>query len=160
MQHEIRFKEIQYTGRNIYGLSRRLVMAIFLIVAHFYSTADENLEGALLILGLLLILGSVILWFIPNYHILLTNQVLVLKPSYGKEIRLPLEYIEKATVVRYSKYHFNNIVFNVLDEDEYKYYAEGSKALLLNLKAGNTFRIGCKRADELQLKIEEIKKLS
>lgn len=160
MQNEPLFKEIQYTGRNMYGLSRRLVMATFLLIAHFYSTDNENLEGALLILGVLLLAFSVILWFIPNYQILLNHQRLILRPTSGKEISLPLEYIEKGEVVRYSRYHFNNIVFNVQDNGEYKFYAEGSKALLVNLKAGNVFRIGCKNADELLLKIEEIKKAS
>lgn len=160
MPNSPHFKEIQYAGRNTYGLSRRLVMATFLLIAHYYSGSHENLEGALLILGMLLLAASAALWFIPKYQILLTDQSLILKPNTGKEIRLPLDYIEKAEKVKYSNYHFNNIVFNVLDNGEYKFYAEGSKALLLNLKAGNVFRIGCKNADELLLKIEEIKKAS
>ncbi len=156
----IQFKEVQYAGRNTYGLSRRLVMAIFLLIAHFYSPLDENLGGALLYLGLFLLLFCIILLFIPSYTILLESNTLILKPSSGKEIRLPVTYIEQAAVVPYSRYHFNNIVFNVLSENEYRFYAEGSKALLLNLKAGNIFRIGCKGADELLLKIDEVRRES
>lgn len=158
MQVADQFKEVQYVGRNTYGLSRRLVMAAFLLIAHFYSPLDENLNGALLYLGLILIISCIVLLFVPSYTITLTDKILVIKPTYGKEIRLPLDYIEKAEVVRYSRYHFNNVVFNVLDKDEYKFYAEGSKALLLNLKAGNIFRIGCKKADELLLKIGEVRR--
>lgn len=151
----MRFKQVHFVGRNTYGISRRLVMAAFLFIAHYYSPQFENLEGALLILGLIILVSSIILFFVPSYTVMLEEKTLVLKPGFGKEIRLPLEYIVHAEVVPYSKYHFNNIVFNVLSNDEYKFYAEGSKALLLNLKAGNTFRIGCKKADELLLKIGE-----
>ncbi len=152
------FKETQYAGRNVYGLSRRLVMAAFLFLAHYYSSVDENLGGGLLYPGVILIVLSIVLLFVPGYTIRLENEVLILKRTLGKEIRLPLEYIVQAEVVEYSKYHFNNIVFNVLAHNEYKFYTEGTKALLLNLKAGNTFRIGCKKADELLLKIQQFRK--
>lgn len=154
------FREVQYTGRNSYGFSRRLVMALFLFIAHYYSGSEENLEGTLLLLGGFLLLFSLLLLFIPSYTILLQHATLVLKPAFGKAIQLPVETIAEASIVTYSRFHFNNIVFNVLDGDEHKFYAEGSKALLVNLKDGAVYRIGCKNAETLLQQITAIQQSS
>lgn len=154
------FREVQYAGRNSYGLSRRLVMALFLLIAHYYSGSDENLEGALLLLGGFLLLFSIVLLFVPSYTILLQHRTLVLKPAFGKEIHLSVETIAEASIAPYSRFHFNNIVFNVFDAGEHKFYAEGSKALLVNLKEAAVYRIGCKNAETLLQQITAIHPLS
>jgi len=150
------FRERQYIGRNSYGLARRLVMAIFALVAHFYSYDPMDFENGFFLIGVILIITSIVLLFVPYYTIQLKPDVLILHSRKEKEIRLPLIYIEKTDSVKYSKYHFNNAKFNVQDKGEHHFYAEGPNALLLNLQGGHIFRIGCRQSEELNRKIAEL----
>ncbi len=155
MNNEIKFKEVHYLGRNYYGLSRRLVMMIFCFIAHFYSEEKGNIEGVFFIVGNVILLLSVVLWFIPYYTIELKNNILHLISSRKKEVNLPLNAIMNVEIGIYNRYHLNNPVFNVLNKDEYRFYSEGRKALLLKLEGGNKFRIGMKSPEIL---FTEIKK--
>lgn len=155
MSHEIIFKEVHYLGRNRYGLSRRLVMMVFCFIAHYYSEEKGNIEGVFFIVGLVILLLSVVLWFVPYYTIELKNNLLTIISSRKKEVTLPLNVITHAETGIYNRFHLNNPVFNVFNDGEYKFYAEGRKALLLNLEGGNKFKIGMKRPDIL---FTEIKK--
>jgi hypothetical protein len=150
------FTERQYIGRNSYGLARRMVMAIFALIAHFYSYDPMDFENGFFLIGALLIILSIVLFFVPYYTLQLQADVLIIHSRKEKEVRLPLMYIEKSEAVKYSKYHFNNARFNVQDKDEHHFYAEGPNALLLNLQGGHKFRIGCRRAEELNRKIVEL----
>ncbi len=157
MPAEILFREKQYLGRNTYGLSRRLVILVFCIIAHFYSEEKSDTTGLFLLVGLFTVLLSLILLFVPLYTIQLDQRQLVLKSLLRRSVSIPLSDILHAGVVKYSRYHFNNPVFHVFAEGEYKFYAEGSGAILLDLKGGKIYRIGTKQANELQIQIEKTK---
>jgi len=155
MTSNIKFREVQYLGRNMYGLSRRLIMAIFCYIAHFYSEEKGNIEGIFFLVGSIITLVSFVLLFIPYYTIELKEDVLLLKSLQKKEVSIPLNVIRKADVCVYNRYHLNNPVFNVFNEKEFRFYAEGRKALLLNLEGGNILKIGVKKADLLYSEIKK-----
>lgn len=155
MNNEIKFREVHYLGRNYYGLSRRLVMMIFCFIAHFYNEEKGSIDGVFFIVGNVILLLCVVLWFIPYYTIELRNHALHLISSRKKEVSLPLNAITHAEIGIYNRYHLNNPVFNVLNKEEYRFYSEGRKALLLKLEGGNLFRIGMKSPEIL---FTEIKK--
>lgn len=155
MSHEILFKEVHYLGRNRYGLSRRLVMIVFCFIAHYYSGEKGNIEGVFFIVGLAIFLISLVLWFVPYYTIELKNNVIKIVSIRKKEVTLPLNFITEATTGIYNRFHLNNPVFNVFNDGEYQFYAEGRKALLLNLEGGNKFKIGMKRPDLIYTEIKK-----
>ncbi len=155
MNNEIIFKEVHYLGRNRYGLSRRMVMMVFCFIAHFYSEEKGNIDGVFFLVGLVILLLSIVLWFVPYYTIELKNNILTIISSRKKEVILPLNVIMQAELGIYNRFHLNNPVFNVLNDDEYRFYAEGRKALLLNLEGGNKFKIGMKRPDILYTEIKK-----
>ena len=72
------FRERQYIGRNSYGLARRLVMAIFALVAHFYSYDPMDFENGFFLFGVILIIISIVLLFVLYYTIQLKPDVLIL----------------------------------------------------------------------------------
>jgi hypothetical protein len=115
----------------------------------------EVLMGYFFIVGNVILLLCVVLWFIPYYTIELRNNALHLISSRKKEVSLPLNAITHAEIGIYNRYHLNNPVFNVLNKEEYRFYSEGRKALLLKLEGGNLFRIGMKSPEIL---FTEIKK--
>lgn len=149
MNKEILFKEVHYLGRNSYGLSRILIMMIFCFIAHYYSEEKGNIEGIFFIVGNIILLLSIVLWFVPYYTIALKKDTLLLISSRKKEVQLPISAMTKIELGVYNKYHLNNPVFNVLNDEEYCFYAEGRKALLLNLEGGNRFKIGMKYPENL-----------
>ncbi len=155
MNTNLPFTEKHYLGRNSYGLSRRLVMIIFCFIAHFYSEENHQSTGLFLLVGWVTIAISVVLLFIPLYTITLEKGEIQLKTMRNKMVRIPLTMIRQMESVKYSRYHLNNPVFNVLDNGEHKFYAEGSTALLLQLEGGNTYRIGVKDPERL---LREIRK--
>jgi hypothetical protein len=155
MSHEIKFKEVHYLGRNSYGLSRRLVMMVFCFIAHFYSEEKGNIDGVFIIVGLVILLLSIVLWYVPYYTIELQNNSLSIISSRKKVVTLPLKVITHVETGIYNRFHLNNPVFNVLNNGEYKFYAEGRKALLLNLEGGNRFKIGMKRPEILYTEIKK-----
>ncbi|MBL7923028.1 MAG: hypothetical protein JNL88_02410 [Bacteroidia bacterium] len=155
MHDPIRFTETQYLGRNSYGLARRLLMVTFCFIAHFSTDEREQSGGLFLLVGSAILLLSLVLVFVPCYTITLKGNELQLKPLRKKEIILPLQVIRKAEVLDFNRYHFNNPVFNVFTENEYRFYAEGRSAILLHLEAGHVFRIGARKA---ALLLEELKK--
>lgn len=157
MPTENTFVEKQYLGRNSYGLSRRLVMIVFCFIAHFYSEEKLNPTGLFIVVGFIAATLSFLLLFVPLYTIKLEKDTLQLKSLRKVVVNIPVPAIQTASVVKYSRYHFNNPVFNVLDEKEYKFYAEGSKALLLNMEDGKILRIGAKEAERLLEEIEKMK---
>lgn len=156
MSNKIKFMEKQYLGRNSYGLSRRVVMIIFCFIAHFYSEEHNSSTGLFLLVGVFTLTLSVLLVFIPLYTVSLSEGNLHLISLRKKVVNIPVRLIKRAEVLPYSPYHLNNPVFNVKDKEEYKFYAEGSKALLLNLEGGNVLRIGVRNAELL---LSEIKKM-
>jgi len=151
------FTEKQFLGRNTYGLSRRLVMIVFCFIAHYYSEEKPEPTGLFFLVGCVTIVISLVLLFIPLYTITLENGVLQLKTMRNKVIQIPLPQILEVEAVKYSRYHFNNPVFNVLDHTEYKCYAEGAKAHLIKLESGKVYRIGVKDADRLFSEIMKMK---
>lgn len=157
MSTEPVFFEKQYLGRNTYGLSRRIVMMLFCFAAHYYGEELYNPTGLFLLVGFIILAASLLLLFVPLYTIRLQKDELQLKSLRKKVIHLPLHSIQSTEVADYSKYHFNNPVFNVLEGGEYKFYSEGKGALLLQLEGGPAFRIGCKQAERLAAEITKMK---
>ncbi|MBK7886234.1 MAG: hypothetical protein IPJ86_02695 [Bacteroidetes bacterium] len=157
MNTNLPFTEKHYLGRNSYGLSRRLVMILFCFIAHFYSEENHQSTGLFLLVGWVTIAISVVLLFIPLYTITLEKGEIQLKTMRNKMVRIPLTMIRQMESIKYSRYHFNNPVFNVRDNGELKFYAEGSTALLLQLEGGNTYRIGVKDPERLLGAIRKMK---
>jgi len=160
MNTALLFNETQYLGRNMYGLARRMVIALFCLIAHFITDERDDTAGLFFIVGSATLLLSLILLFVPYYTIKLDQEYLTLKSTGRKEVKIPLRVITNMEITSYNRYHLNNPVFNVLDIAEYKFYAEGRKALVVNLEGGNVFRIGCRDAALLKEKIEARKTIN
>ncbi|MEO0312448.1 MAG: hypothetical protein RIQ89_2105 [Bacteroidota bacterium] len=90
-------------------------------------------------------------------HIIITVEAdqLILRSYWsGKIVAINLDDITNAQESNYSKYHFNNPVFNLHLKDTIRFYTGGNQAITLTTKNNSVYRINTAKPKELLLAIK------
>ena len=156
------FIEKQYLGREWIPVTIRLVLAMFCFAAYtfnFFNSPDEKAD-ILAVAGFGIIIISIIMGFFLNYKIrVMNNSVLITGLWTTRLVKIDLNSIVKVEQGTYSRYLFNNPVYNLHKKGTIRFYTSGKDAVHLTDRDGLVYIIGTRHINEFMRAIkEEMKK--
>ncbi|MBW4891189.1 hypothetical protein KXQ82_15795 [Mucilaginibacter sp. HMF5004] len=154
------FLEKQYLGREWIPITIRLVMAIFCFAIFFFTDERERSSDLLLVVGFAILIISAIMGFLLHFRTQVINKSILLDGLWTTRlVKIDLNSIVKIEKGVYSRYFFNNPVYNLHKRGTIRFYTSGNDAIHLTDRDGLVYIIGSQRANELLRAInEEMKK--
>lgn len=154
------FTEKQYLGREFIPLTIRLVLAMFCFAAYFFTDERERNGDLLVVVGFAIIIISIILGFLLHFRTRVENKSVMLDGLWTtKLVKIDLNSIVKVEKGTYSRYLFNNPVYNLHTKGTIRFFTSGNEAIHLTDRDGLLYIIGSKHPNEfLRAVREEMKK--
>ncbi|MFS2190346.1 hypothetical protein ACCC92_26960 [Mucilaginibacter sp. Mucisp84] len=154
------FTEKQYLGREFIPLTIRLVLAMFCFAAYFFTDERERNGDLLVVVGFAIIIISIIMGFLLHFRTRVENKSVMLDGLWTtKLVKIDLNSIVKAEKGTYSRYLFNNPVYNLHTKGTIRFFTSGNEAIHLTDRDGLLYIIGSKHPNEfLRAVREEMKK--
>lgn len=154
------FVEKQYLGREWIPITIRLVLAMFCFAAYFFTDERERNGDLLLVVGFGIIIISIIMGFLLHFRTRVANQSILVDGLWTTRlVKIDLNSIVSAEKGSYSRYLFNNPVYNLHKRGTIRFYTAGSEAIHLVDRDGLLYIIGSQHANEFLRAIkDEMKK--
>lgn len=152
------FTEKQYLGREWIPVTIRLVMAAFCFAAYTFNFFnDPNSKADILALvGIGIIVISIIMGFLLHYRTRVQNKSVLIDGLWTTRlVKIDLNSIVKVEKSEYSRYFFNNPVYNLHSKGAIRFFASGKYAIYLTDRDGLIYIIGSQHANELLRAIQE-----
>jgi hypothetical protein len=104
-----------------------------------------------------IIILSVLLLFVLHIKITVYPNSIVLDGLWTtRKVKIDLGNIIKVERTKYSKYHFNNPVFNLHMRGTVRFYTGGNDAIEITDRDGLPYRIGTQRPNELEWLLKQL----
>jgi hypothetical protein len=154
------FLEKQYLGREWIPITIRLVLAIFCFIIYFFTGDRERNSDLLLVVGFGILTISVIMGFLLHFKTCVQNKSIHLDGLWTTRlVKIDLNSIVKVEKGNYSRYLFNNPVYNLHKKGTIRFFTSGNDAIHLTDRDGLVYIIGSQHVNELERAIkEEMKK--
>ncbi|MFA6086098.1 hypothetical protein [Mucilaginibacter sp.] len=150
------FVEKQYLGREWIPITIRLVLAMFCFAAYFFTDERERNGDLLAVVGFVIITISIIMGFLLHFKTVVTNKSVVLDGLWTtRRVKIDLNSIVKAEKGTYSRYLFNNPVYNLHTKGTIRFYTAGNEAIHLTDRDGLLYIIGSQQANEFLRAVKE-----
>jgi len=150
------FIEKQYLGREWIPITIRLVLAMFCFAAYFFTDERERNGDLLAIVGFVIIIISIIMGFLLHFSTRVINKSVLLDGLWStRRVKIDLNSIVKVEKGSYSRYLFNNPVYNLHTKGTIRFYAAGNDAIHLTDRDGLVYIIGSQHANEFLRAIKE-----
>ena len=152
------FIEKQYLGREWIPVTIRLVLAIFCFAAYTFNFFTNEGEKAdiLAVVGFGIIIISIIMGFLLHFRTRVINKSVLVDGLWTtKLVKIDLNSIVKAEKAIYSRYFFNNPVYNLHNKGTIRFYTSGKDSIHLTDRDGLIYIIGSQHADEFLRAIQE-----
>jgi len=141
--------EKQYLGREFIPITIRLVMAMFCFAAYFFTDEREKTGGLLVVVGFAIIIISIIMGFLLHFRTRVQNKSILLDGLWTTRlVKIDLNGIVKAEKGEYSRYLFNNPVYNLHTKGTIRFYTGGKEAIHLTDRDGLLYIIGSQHPNE------------
>lgn len=153
------FIEKQYLGREFIPITIRLVMAMFCFAAYFFTDAHATGNQLLVVVGFAILVISIIMGFLLHFRTRVINKSILLDGLWTTRlVKIDLNSIVKAEKDEYSRYLFNNPVYNLHSKGTIRFYTGGKEAIHLTDRDGLVYIIGSHHTNEFLRAIQaEIK---
>ncbi|MDB4999213.1 MAG: hypothetical protein JWP67_1674 [Mucilaginibacter sp.] len=156
MTHKTVFIEKQYLGREWIPITIRLVLAMFCFAAYFFTDERERNGDLLAVVGFVIITISVIMGFLLHFKTVVANKSVIVDGLWTtRRVKIDLNSIVKAEKGTYSRYLFNNPVYNLHTKGTIRFYTAGNEAIHLTDRDGLLYIIGSQHANEFLRAIQE-----
>ncbi|MEN0055301.1 MAG: hypothetical protein AAGC65_16620 [Mucilaginibacter sp.] len=150
------FVEKQYLGREFIPITIRLVLAMFCFAAYFFTDERERNGDLLIVVGFAIIIISIIMGFLLHFGTRVQNKSILLNGLWtARLVKIDLNSIVKVEKGIYSRYLFNNPVYNLHTKGTIRFYAAGNDAIHLTDRDGLLYIIGSQHANEFLRAIQE-----
>jgi hypothetical protein len=141
------FTEKQYLGREFIPITIRLVMAMFCFAAYFFT--DQRSNDLLVVVGFAILVISIIMGFLLHFRTRVINKSVLLDGLWTTRlVKIDLNSIIKAEKGEYSRYLFNNPVYNLHTKGTIRFYTGGKEAIHLTDRDGLVYIIGSQHTNE------------
>ncbi|HMG08638.1 MAG TPA: hypothetical protein VK609_09025 [Mucilaginibacter sp.] len=156
MSDKTTFVEKQYLGREFIPITIRLVLAMFCFAAYFFTDERERNGDLLVVVGFAIIIISIIMGFLLHFGTRVENKSILLNGLWtARLVKIDLNSIVKVEKGSYSRYLFNNPVYNLHTKGTIRFYAAGNDAIHLTDRDGLLYIIGSQHANEFLRAIQE-----
>lgn len=151
--------EKQYIGRDYIRICIRLVMAAFCFAVYVYERDRDNTVDLFLVVGFGIIGVSIILLFMVQYKTVIESKKVIIDGLWStKKVVIDLNNITDIRKETYSRYFFNNPVYNLHKNGSVRFFSSGRDAVVLTDRDGLKYYIGTQRPNEMYLVLQnEIK---
>jgi heme/copper-type cytochrome/quinol oxidase subunit 4 len=150
------FVEKQYLGREFIPITIRLVLAMFCFAAYFFTDERERNGDLLVVVGFAIIIISIIMGFLLHFSTRVENKSIRLNGLWTTRlVKIDLNSIIKVEKGQYSRYLFNNPVYNLHTKGTIRFYAAGNDAIHLTDRDGLLYIIGSQHANEFLRAIQQ-----
>ncbi|MDB4901976.1 MAG: hypothetical protein JWQ63_1257 [Mucilaginibacter sp.] len=150
------FIEKQYLGREFIPITIRLVLAMFCFAAYFFTDERERNGDLLVVVGFAIIIISIIMGYLLHFRTRVQNKSILLDGLWTTRlVKIDLNSIVKVEKGQYSKYLFNNPVYNLHSKGTIRFYTAGNDAIYLTDRDGLVYIIGSKHVNEFFRAIQE-----
>lgn len=154
MDSRYTYIEKQYIGRDYIRISIRLIMASFCFAVYVYERDRDNTVDLFLVVGFGIIAVSILLLFLVQYKTVVENKKVVIDGLWtAKKVEIDLNAIVEVRKADYSKYFFNNPVYNLHKSGTVRFFSSGKDAIVLKDTDGLEYYIGTQRPNEMYLVI-------
>ena len=141
------FIEKQYLGREFIPITIRLVMSMFCFAGYFFT--DQRSNGLLVVVGFAILVISIIMGFLLHFRTRVINKSILLDGLWTTRlVKIDLNSIVKAEKGEYSRYLFNNPVYNLHSKGTIRFYTGGKEAIHLTDRDGLVYIIGSQHPTE------------
>ena len=156
MSDNTAYSEKQYLGREFIPITIRLVLAMFCFAAYFFTDERERNGDLLVVVGFAIIIISIIMGFLLHFRTRILNKSILLDGLWTTRlVKIDLYSIVKVEKGQYSKYLFNNPVYNLHTKGAIRFFASGKDAIFLTDRDGLIYIIGSQQANEFLRCIQE-----
>jgi hypothetical protein len=150
------FIEKQYLGREFIPITIRLVLAMFCFAAYFFTDERERNGDLLVVVGFAIIIISIIMGYLLHFRTRVQNKSILIDGLWTTRlVKIDLNSIAKVEKGQYSKYLFNNPVYNLHSKGTIRFYTAGNDAIYLTDRDGLVYIIGSKHVNEFFRAIQE-----
>ncbi|MFN0255465.1 hypothetical protein [Pedobacter ureilyticus] len=147
--------EKQYIGRDYIRICIRLVMAAFCFAVYVYERDRDNTVDLFLVVGFGIIGVSIILLFMVQYKTVIENKKVFIDGLWtAKKVVIDLNNITDIRKETYSRYFFNNPVYNLHKNGTVRFFSSGRDAVVLTDRDGLQYYIGTQRPNEMYLVLQ------
>ena len=150
------FTEKQYLGREWIPITIRLMLAMFCFAAYFFTDERERNGGLLAVVGFAILTISIILGFLLHFRTRVINNSIQLDGLWTtKLVKIDLNSIVNVEKGTYSRYLFNNPVYNLHSKGTIRFFTAGNDAIHLTDRDGLLYIIGSQHANEFLRAVQE-----
>jgi hypothetical protein len=143
------YTEKQYLGREFIPLTVRLVMAVFCFAAYFFTDIGSNNNDLLAVVGFAILVISIIMGFLLHFRTRVINNSILLDGLWTTRlVKIDLNGIVNVEKAEYSRYLFNNPVYNLHSKGTIRFYTGGKNAIHLTDRDGLVYIIGSQHPNE------------
>lgn len=155
MDSRYTYIEKQYIGRDYIRISIRLIMAAFCFAVYVYERDRDNTVDLFLVVGFGIIGVSIILLFMVQYKTVIENKKVVIDGLWTtKKVMIDLNNVVDIRKETYSRYFFNNPVYNLHKNGTVRFFSSGRDAVVLTDRDGLQYYIGTQRPNEMYLVLQ------
>ncbi|MCJ8211414.1 hypothetical protein MUY27_16975 [Mucilaginibacter sp. RS28] len=150
------YTEKQYLGREWIPVTIRLMLAMICFAIYFFTDERERNGDLLVVVGFAIVIISVIIGFLPHFRTRVINKSLLLDGLWSSRlVKIDLNSITKVEKGIYSRYLFNNPVYNLHQKGTIRFYTGGNDAIHLTDRDGLVYIIGSQHVNELLRAVQE-----
>ncbi|MGE6220277.1 hypothetical protein [Nubsella zeaxanthinifaciens] len=147
--------EKQYIGRDYIRISIRLIMAAFCFAVYVYERDRDNTVDLFLVVGFGIIAVSIVLLFMVQYKTVIENKKVIIDGLWTtKKVVIDLNQITQIKKATYSRFFFNNPVYNLHKNGTVRFFSSGRDAIVLTDRDGLEYYIGTQRPNEMYLVLQ------
>lgn len=155
MDSRYTYIEKQYIGRDYIRICIRLIMAAFCFAVYVYERDRDNTVDLFLVVGFGIIGVSIILLFMVQYKTVIENKKVVIDGLWTtKKVMIDLNNVVAIRKETYSRYFFNNPVYNLHKNGTVRFFSSGRDAVVLTDTDGLEYYIGTQRPNEMYLVLQ------
>lgn len=156
MSDKLVFIEKQYLGREFIPITIRLVLAIFCFAAYALTDVGDKNGDLLAVVGFAILIISIIMGFLLHFRTRVEGKSILLDGLWTTRlVKIDLNSIVKAEKGLYSRYLFNNPVYNLHSKGTIRFFTAGKEAIHLTDRDGLVYIIGSQHPNEFLRAIQE-----
>lgn len=130
-------------------------MAAFCFAVYVYERDRDNTVDLFLVVGFGIIAVSIVLLFMVQYKTVIENKKVVIDGLWTtKKVVIDLNQITQIKKATYSRFFFNNPVYNLHKNGTVRFFSSGRDAIVLTDRDGLEYYIGTQRPNEMYLVLQ------
>lgn len=143
MTEQVLFQEKQYLGRDMTWMTVRMILALFCFIAYYLNFDLLASRQLFFIVGAGILLVSIVMLYLITFQTVVSPNNIVISGLWTTSlVKIDLQSIVSVEIKPYSRFIFNNPVYNLHKNGKIRFYSGGKDAIWLKDRDGLIYVIG------------------